>query len=96
MISGYTTIKYLGVDTFVKTVKIKYDWIKNIIEEFINIDFLTITLKKQRKIYKLWIVKIKRSKIKKSCTKSNVIWLGKFIGPEDLTNSLYKGTFLSL
>ena len=47
IISGYTTIKYLGVDTFVKLVIIKYDWIKNIIEELIKIDFFTIALEKQ-------------------------------------------------
>ena len=44
IISGYTTIKYLGVDTFVKLVTIKYDWIMNIIEELTKIDLLTIFL----------------------------------------------------
>ena len=30
IIRGYTTIKYLGVETFVKQIKIKYVCIKNI------------------------------------------------------------------
>lgn len=30
IIKGYTTIKYLGVETFVKQIKIKYVCIKNI------------------------------------------------------------------
>ena len=48
--SGYTTIKYLGVDTFVKPIIIKYDWIRNITEELINNDLFIMTLKKLRKM----------------------------------------------
>ena len=94
IISGYTTIKYLGVDTFVKLVIIKYDWIKNIIEELIKIDSFTIALEKQSNMYKQWIVKKKRNKTKRICANTKVIWLGKFIGPDDLTSSWYKGTSL--
>ena len=64
------------------------------IEELIKIDFFTIGLEKQSNIYKEWIVKKKKNKTKRICANIKVIWFGKFIGPDDLTNSWYKGTSL--
>ena len=63
IIRGYTNIKYLGVETFVKQINIKYVCIKNIkilsILEYFNL----IILQKDNKISKEYIdIIINRSK----------------------------------